>query len=131
MTENLSAPVTPEYPKTPRRAWVDLSEAVRQLNDGEESYVSIAVALEAGERVHKAIAELPMSEDERLTVRETFHSAVRAEKTRESIATDIADLLTGREGFHAERFIHHAASKLETDEGKWSYNLAHSDETDA
>lgn len=118
-----------QYPHTPRRSWTLLAEAIRQLNDGSDEYSSMAAALNAGHRVTAAIAELPMPLDERETVRKVFMAAMREEKTRRGIATDIAAILTGREKFDVERFIHHATSDSAADDdstaGKWSYNRTH------
>lgn len=118
-----------KYPKTPRRSWVDLAEAIRQMNGGEAPYPSVMEALLAGQRVHRAIDELPMPEEDRLNVREVFHDAVRAEKDREGVASMVAAILTGREKFDVERFVYHASSDSVADDdseaGKWSYNRTH------
>ncbi len=118
-----------KYPHTPRRSWVNLADAIRQLNDGDDEYDSMHEALGAGRRVTKAIEELPMEREDRNLVHRVILDAMREEQTREVIARAAAAILTGREKFDVERFMHHATSDSEADDdsetGKWSYNRTH------
>lgn len=119
-----------EYPTTARRAFVNLAEAVRTVNDG------------SGLRnLLTAIAGLHMDETYRYILLTTVLDKIplgwghstdwRPEVTinRENVALALANLLDGREKFHAGRFIHHAISDSTADDdgegGKWSYNRMH------
>jgi hypothetical protein len=111
-----------EYPTTARRAFVNLAEAVRTVNDGK-----------GVRNMLTAIAGLHMSEPSRYTVLSTFLANVppfgEGEFHRENIASSLARLLHGQEKFHAGRFVHHATSDsvedADSDEGKWSFNRLH------
>lgn len=111
-----------EYPTTARRAFVNLSEAVRTINDGHGLRDMLV-----------AVAGLHMDEESRYIVLMSFLANVppfgEEEFHRENIAQSLARLLDGQEKFHAGRFIHHATSDSDADDdgegGKWSYNRLH------
>lgn len=116
MTENF------EYPTTARRAFVNLSEAIRTHNDGHGLRDMLV-----------AIAGLHMDEASRETVLRSYLAntpLLPGEPVhRDNLANSLARLLDGTEKFDAARFIHHATSDSDADddgdEGKWSYNRTH------
>ena len=115
-----------EYPTTARRAFVNLAEAVRTINETHSMRDMLV-----------AIAGLHMDEDDRQVVLMTYLANIPFRVSfspvhRENLASSLARLLDGREKFHAGRFIHHATSDSTADddgtEGKWSYNRLHPEE---
>ncbi len=117
------------YPHTPRRAFINLAEAIRRLNSGEDEYQSVDEALEAGHRVTFAIRELSMEPEDREIVRQAVMTAMSKNASREDIGKAAAAVLSGREKFDVERFMHHVNSDSSADDdseaGKWSYNRTH------
>lgn len=106
-----------EYPTTARRAFVNLAEAVRTIDDDK-----------GVRRMLEALAGLHVNEELRHHL--TFvYANLRGTVGRERMAKDLALLLDGQEKFHAGRFIHHATSDSTADDdgesGKWSYNRTH------
>lgn len=115
-----------EYPTTARRAFVNLAEAVRTVNDGR-----------GVRNMLTAIAGLHMSEVDRWVVLTTYmantpHRPDFDEVHRQNLAESLARLLEGREKFDGARFVHHAISDSTADDdgegGKWSYNRLHPEE---
>lgn len=114
------------YPVTPRRAFVDLAEAVRVQPDHPQRTRVIL----------QALANLPVNEVVRTAMAErffglladTFGSPDKAERFREDLADCFALILDGfHEQFDVARFVHHACSDIEPDAdaeggGKWSFN---------
>lgn len=112
----LSAPTG----KSVRRAFVDLSEAVRTVN----SPTGLRDML-------LAIAGLNLTEEAREVVLRTFlantpHRWGFSEVHRENLASALARLLEGQPKFDGARFIYHATSDSDADDdsgqGKWSFN---------
>lgn len=118
-----------EYPHTPRRAFVNLAEAIRRLSETDGLQGSVVQALEAGHRVTQAVRELSMPEEDREIVRQAVLASMTLGGSRRDIAVAAAAVLSGREKFDVERFVHHATSDSAIDddsaEGKWSYNRTH------
>lgn len=106
-----------EYPTTARRAFVNLSEAVRVIGDGGKEV----------RRMLEALAGIHVSEEIRAQLTEIYLN--NRANDREPIAEGLALLLDGHEKFDSARFIHHATSGStaddDSDEGKWSYNRTH------
>ena len=121
MTENVEF----EYPTSARRAFVNLAEAIRTSNEGHSMRDMLV-----------AIAGLHMSEADRHVTLAAYlanipHRTDFAPVHRQNLADALARLLEGRDKFDADRFIHHATSNVDGDEGKWSYNeLRSEDEID-
>lgn len=117
------------YPHTPRRAFVNLAEAIRRLSETDGLQGSVGQALEAGHRVTQAIRELSMPEEDREIVRQAVLASMTLGGSRRDIAVAAAAVLSGREKFDVERFVYHATSDSAVDddseEGKWSYNRTH------
>jgi hypothetical protein len=112
-----------EYPTTARRAFVDLAEAVRTINDGK-----------GVRNMLTAMAGLHMTEEDRWVVLTTYmanlpHRPDFMDVHRQNLAEALARLLEGREKFDGARFVHHATSDStednDSDEGKWSFNRLH------
>jgi hypothetical protein len=105
-----------EYPTTARRAFVNLSEAVRTIDEPK-----------AVRRMLTALAGLHVGETARadLTLLYLEHQG----SDRISMAESFALVLDGQEKFDTHRFIHHATSDSDADDdseaGKWSYNRIH------
>jgi hypothetical protein len=106
--------------KSDRRAFVDLSEAVRTVN-GPSGLRDMLMA----------IAGLNLTEEARQTVLTTFlantpHRWGFSDVHRENLANALARLLEGQPKFNGARFIYHAVSDSAADDdsgqGKWSYN---------
>lgn len=106
-----------EYPTSARRAFVNLSEAIRTIN--EPGWSRRMLEALAGIHVTDAVRDA-------LVVRYVEHSA----DDRVVLSGAFADILDGtHEKFDAARFIHHATSDSDADDdgesGKWSYNRLH------
>lgn len=114
------------YPVTPRRAFVDLAEAVR-VQPGHEQRIRVIL---------QALANIPVAEVIRAAMAERFfglladtaNSPEKIERFREDVADCFALIL---DGFHPQfdvaRFVHHATSDTEPEAdaeggGKWSFN---------
>jgi hypothetical protein len=105
-----------EYPTTARRAFVNLSEAIRQLGSPKETRTMLT-----------ALAGLHVDETTRANLTQIYLEQQASDRI--DMARAMAALLDGREKFDTARFIHHATSDSEadddSDQGKWSYNRTH------
>lgn len=104
------------YPTTARRAFVNLSDAIRQLGSEDETR-GMLLAL-ANLHVHDVTKS-------NLALLYLEHQG----SDRIDMARAMARLLDGHEKFDTARFIHHATSDSTADNdgesGKWSYNRTH------
>jgi hypothetical protein len=115
-----------EYPTTARRAFVNLSEAIRTFNE-EKGLRNMLLSL-AGMHVNESlrlqlvVAYMQFLEDD-------WGSETPIKVRRSVLAHRLAMLLDGQEKFDTARFIHHATSDSTADDdgesGKWSYNRLH------
>lgn len=104
------------YPVTPRRAFVDLAEAIRTVGRDE---------VHGYRRLLHAIADLHLDTEQRKAVLWAVMT-LPANASEGHYASAVGMELVDQEKFDLARFVHHATSDSEADddgeEGKWSYN---------
>lgn len=93
-----------------RRAFINLAEAIRTSAEDPKDFRTIL----------RALANLHVDEPLRHSLVETYIYV--ADDDREVVAEKLALLLDGQQKFDTARFMHHATSDLDTEEGKGSYN---------
>lgn len=106
-----------EYPTTARRAFVNLAEAVRTMDEDPKNVCTMLTAL----------AGLHVTEVTRSSLLIAY--AENSADDREVLARLFSLILDGQEKFDTARFIHHATSDSVADDdsesGKWSFNRTH------